>query len=36
MSSDAKSPNRIEPNPENLAYLRAKRERLGHLLEGLD
>jgi 3,4-dihydroxy 2-butanone 4-phosphate synthase/GTP cyclohydrolase II len=24
------------PNPENLAYLRTKRERMGHLLEGLD
>jgi 3,4-dihydroxy 2-butanone 4-phosphate synthase/GTP cyclohydrolase II len=24
------------PNPENLHYLRTKRERLGHLLEGLD
>ncbi|MGD9797359.1 MAG: bifunctional 3,4-dihydroxy-2-butanone-4-phosphate synthase/GTP cyclohydrolase II [Acidimicrobiia bacterium] len=24
------------PNPENLAYLRTKRERLGHLLDGLD
>jgi 3,4-dihydroxy 2-butanone 4-phosphate synthase/GTP cyclohydrolase II len=26
----------IEPNPENIAYLRTKRERMGHLLEGLD
>ncbi len=24
------------PNPENLRYLRTKRERMGHLLEGLD
>jgi 3,4-dihydroxy 2-butanone 4-phosphate synthase / GTP cyclohydrolase II len=24
------------PNPENLAYLRTKRERMGHLLDGLD
>jgi 3,4-dihydroxy 2-butanone 4-phosphate synthase/GTP cyclohydrolase II len=24
------------PNPENIGYLRTKRERLGHLLEGLD
>jgi 3,4-dihydroxy 2-butanone 4-phosphate synthase/GTP cyclohydrolase II len=24
------------PNPENLAYLRTKRERMGHLIEGLD
>jgi 3,4-dihydroxy 2-butanone 4-phosphate synthase/GTP cyclohydrolase II len=25
-----------QPNPENIAYLRTKRERMGHLLEGLD
>jgi 3,4-dihydroxy 2-butanone 4-phosphate synthase / GTP cyclohydrolase II len=25
-----------DPNPENVAYLRTKRERMGHLLEGLD
>jgi 3,4-dihydroxy 2-butanone 4-phosphate synthase / GTP cyclohydrolase II len=24
------------PNPENIQYLRTKRERLGHLIEGLD
>ncbi|MBU3701876.1 MAG: GTP cyclohydrolase II, partial [Acidimicrobiia bacterium] len=24
------------PNPENIAYLRTKRERMGHMLEGLD
>jgi 3,4-dihydroxy 2-butanone 4-phosphate synthase/GTP cyclohydrolase II len=24
------------PNPENIAYLRTKRERMGHLLNGLD
>ncbi|MDQ3570511.1 MAG: bifunctional 3,4-dihydroxy-2-butanone-4-phosphate synthase/GTP cyclohydrolase II [Actinomycetota bacterium] len=24
------------PNPENIAYLRTKRERMGHVLEGLD
>jgi 3,4-dihydroxy 2-butanone 4-phosphate synthase/GTP cyclohydrolase II len=24
------------PNPENIQYLRTKRERMGHLLEGLD
>ena len=29
-------PLESEPNPENIAYLRTKRERLGHLLEGLD
>ncbi len=25
-----------EPTPENIGYLRTKRERMGHLLEGLD
>jgi len=25
-----------EPNPENIAYLRTKRERMGHHIEGLD
>jgi 3,4-dihydroxy 2-butanone 4-phosphate synthase/GTP cyclohydrolase II len=29
-------PLQVAPNPENLAYLRTKRERLGHLIEGLD
>jgi 3,4-dihydroxy 2-butanone 4-phosphate synthase/GTP cyclohydrolase II len=29
-------PIRPDPNPENIAYLRAKRDRLGHMLEGLD
>jgi 3,4-dihydroxy 2-butanone 4-phosphate synthase/GTP cyclohydrolase II len=24
------------PNPENIEYLRTKRERMGHLLDGLD
>jgi 3,4-dihydroxy 2-butanone 4-phosphate synthase/GTP cyclohydrolase II len=24
------------PNPENIDYLRTKREKMGHLLEGLD
>src|SRR5260370_42580097 len=24
------------PNPENIAYLRTKQARMGHLLEGLD
>ena len=27
---------RSHPNPENLAYLRTKKRRLGHLLEGLE
>ncbi len=26
----------IAPNPENINYLRTKRDRMGHLLEGLD
>ena len=28
--------SRSIPNPENIGYLRTKRERMGHLLEGLD
>lgn len=29
-------PVQTSPTPENIAYLRTKRERLGHLLDGLD
>jgi 3,4-dihydroxy 2-butanone 4-phosphate synthase/GTP cyclohydrolase II len=29
-------PLQASPNPENIAYLRTKRERMGHLLHGLD
>jgi 3,4-dihydroxy 2-butanone 4-phosphate synthase/GTP cyclohydrolase II len=29
-------PLQSSPNPENIKYLRAKRERMGHLLDGLD
>ena len=29
-------PIESKPNPENIAYLRTKRERMGHMLEGLD
>ncbi len=29
-------PVEAAPNPENIAYLRTKRERLGHLIDGLD
>ncbi len=29
-------PLEIAPNPENIKYLRTKRDRMGHLLEGLD
>lgn len=32
----ARVPLQSEPNPENIHYLRTKRERMGHLLEGLD
>jgi len=26
-------PSHVEPNPENIAYLRCKEERMGHLLD---
>ncbi|HLG67964.1 MAG TPA: bifunctional 3,4-dihydroxy-2-butanone-4-phosphate synthase/GTP cyclohydrolase II [Acidimicrobiales bacterium] len=29
-------PIELTPNPQNIEYLRTKRERLGHLLDGLD
>jgi 3,4-dihydroxy 2-butanone 4-phosphate synthase/GTP cyclohydrolase II len=29
-------PLESHPNPDNIAYLRAKQERMGHLLETLD
>ncbi len=29
-------PLESKPNPENIGYLKTKRERMGHLLEGLD
>src|SRR4029079_2148912 len=29
-------PLETTPNPENIQYLRTKRERMGHMLEGLD
>jgi len=29
-------PLETDPNPENVAYLRAKKERMGHLIRGLD
>jgi 3,4-dihydroxy 2-butanone 4-phosphate synthase/GTP cyclohydrolase II len=29
-------PLQAAPNPENIKYLRTKRERMGHLIEGLD
>jgi len=32
----ARVPLEAAPNPENLAYLRTKRERMGHILDGLD
>jgi 3,4-dihydroxy 2-butanone 4-phosphate synthase/GTP cyclohydrolase II len=32
----ARVPSVVVPNPENIAYLRTKREKMGHLLEGLE
>jgi 3,4-dihydroxy 2-butanone 4-phosphate synthase/GTP cyclohydrolase II len=32
----AREPLQTVPNPENLVYLRTKKRRLGHLLDGLD
>jgi 3,4-dihydroxy 2-butanone 4-phosphate synthase/GTP cyclohydrolase II len=29
-------PLTVKPNPENLAYMRTKQERLGHILDGLE
>jgi 3,4-dihydroxy 2-butanone 4-phosphate synthase/GTP cyclohydrolase II len=29
-------PLEVAPNPENIAYLRTKKDRMGHLIEGLD
>jgi 3,4-dihydroxy 2-butanone 4-phosphate synthase/GTP cyclohydrolase II len=29
-------PSITASNPENIGYLRTKRERMGHLIEGLD
>ena len=29
-------PSVVAVNPENIAHMRTKRERMGHLLEGLD
>jgi len=29
-------PLQLAANPENIAYLRTKRERMGHILHGLD
>lgn len=31
-----REPLPVRPHPENLRYLRAKRDRMGHLLDGLD
>jgi 3,4-dihydroxy 2-butanone 4-phosphate synthase / GTP cyclohydrolase II len=31
-----REPLQVVPNPENLVYLRTKKRRLGHLLDGLD
>jgi 3,4-dihydroxy 2-butanone 4-phosphate synthase/GTP cyclohydrolase II len=29
-------PVQTKPNPENIEYLRTKRERMGHLIDDLD
>lgn len=36
LSISERVPLQTRPQPENLKYLRTKRDRLGHLLEGLD
>ncbi len=36
LSIEERVPLETTPTPENLSYLRAKREKLGHLLESLD
>jgi 3,4-dihydroxy 2-butanone 4-phosphate synthase/GTP cyclohydrolase II len=36
LSISERVPLETRPTPENIAYLRTKRDRLGHLLEGLD
>ena len=36
LSITERVPLETTPKPENIAYLRTKRDRLGHLLEGLD
>jgi 3,4-dihydroxy 2-butanone 4-phosphate synthase/GTP cyclohydrolase II len=36
LSISERVPLETHPTPENIAYLRTKRDRLGHLLEGLD
>ncbi len=35
LAIDERLPIETEPTPQNLGYLRAKREKMGHLLEGL-
>ena len=35
LSISARIPIETEPTPENIGYLRTKREKMGHLLEGL-
>jgi 3,4-dihydroxy 2-butanone 4-phosphate synthase/GTP cyclohydrolase II len=36
LSISERVPLETHPTPQNIAYLRTKRDRLGHLLEGLD
>jgi 3,4-dihydroxy 2-butanone 4-phosphate synthase/GTP cyclohydrolase II len=35
LSIDERLPLQVDPTPENIGYLRTKREKLGHLLDGL-
>ena len=35
LTIDERLPIETEPTPQNLEYLRTKREKMGHLLEGL-
>jgi 3,4-dihydroxy 2-butanone 4-phosphate synthase/GTP cyclohydrolase II len=36
LSVTGREPLRVRPHPENVRYLRTKRDRMGHLLDGLD
>ena len=36
LTINGRVPLPIRPNPENLRYLRTKRDRMGHDLDGLD
>ena len=36
LESLGRVPLPVRPHPENVRYLRTKRDRMGHLLDGLD